>query len=66
MADHRVALPEPLVLTVPQAARQLQISKSNCYSLVRDDRLPHVRLRGRVLIPVKALREWLETAVQGG
>lgn len=54
------------MLTCPQAAKRLQISKSNCYSLVRAGTLPHVRLRGRVLIPVKALTEWLESSRQGG
>lgn len=57
---------EPLVLTCPQAAKKLQISKSNCYSLVRAGELPHVRLRGRVLIPVKALNALLESGVRGG
>jgi len=57
---------EPLVLTVPQAAKRLQISKSNAYSLVRAGELPHVRLRGRVLVPVRALDAWLESQSRGG
>lgn len=57
---------EPLVLTVPQAAKRLTISKSNAYSLVRAGALPHVRLRGRVLIPVKALNDWLTANATGG
>ena len=57
---------EPLVLTCSQAAKRLQISKSNCYSLIRAGALPHVRLRGRVLIPVKALNDWLAANSTGG
>lgn len=57
---------EPLVLTCPQAAKRLQISKSNCYSLIRAGELPHVRLRGRVLIPVKALNDWLTANATAG
>lgn len=57
---------EPLVLTVPQAARRLQISKSNAYSLIRAGELPSIHLRGRVLVPVKALDTWAESQTQGG
>ena len=50
---------EPLVLTCPQAAKRLQVSESNCRSLIRAGELPYVQLRGRVLVPVKALEAYI-------
>jgi len=50
---------EPLVLSVPEAARLLGVSRNLAYELVREGRLPHVRLGRRVLIPRVGLEQWL-------
>ena len=51
---------EPLTLTVPQAARALQISVPAAYRLVADGRLPTVRLGPRLTrVPLDALRAQL-------
>ena len=51
---------EPLALTVPQAARALQISTLQAYRLVADGRLPTVRLGPRLTrVSLDALRAWL-------
>ena len=51
--------PEPVVLTVSEAARLLRISRHLAYDLVAQGRLPHVRLGRRILIPRQGLELWV-------
>ncbi len=51
--------PEPMLLTVNEAARLLRISRNLCYDLVAQGRLPHVRLGRRILIPRQGLEQWI-------
>jgi excisionase family DNA binding protein len=48
-----------LALRPPEAARALGLSERTFRSLLPT--LPHVRTGGAVLIPVEALRRWLES-----
>jgi excisionase family DNA binding protein len=53
---------DPLLLTVPQAAELLQISPDLAYELIRQNRLPHVRLGAgdRVIrVPRFGLEAWI-------
>ncbi len=52
---------ESMMLTVRDAALFLCISRNLCYDLVNQDRLPHVRLGRRILLPREALERWLAT-----
>lgn len=54
------------ILTVKEAATILRISPSKLYQLIREKRVPHVLLGGRVVIPEKQLFAWLDCAVCGG
>ena len=56
-----VDLPERLVLSVPEAASLLGISRRLAYELAARDELPVLRLGGRVLI----LRRPLERLLDG-
>ena len=49
-----------LTLSVVEAARLLGISKNTAYDLVRNGRLPHVRLGSRIRIPRQSLTDWLD------
>jgi excisionase family DNA binding protein len=49
----------PLLLTVPEAARVLRISRNLAYELIAQRRLPHVRLGRRILIPRPGLERWI-------
>lgn len=51
--------PEPLLLTVGEAARLLRVSRNLAYELVAQGRLPHIRLGSRILIPRRGLEEWI-------
>src|SRR4030065_965823 len=53
------ATDESVLLTVPEAARLLRISRNLAYELIRQGRLPHVRLGRRILIPRFGLEQWI-------
>lgn len=48
-----------LALSVADAAKMLGLGKSSMYELVRQKKIPHVRVGRRVLIPRRALESWL-------
>jgi excisionase family DNA binding protein len=48
-----------LVLTVPEAARLLGISRTHAYGLVSRGELVHVRLGRRIVVPRHALETLL-------
>jgi excisionase family DNA binding protein len=54
-----------LVLTVPEAAKALGLSKNTLYDLIRDDDFPHVRIGSRIRIPIASLTAWLENNTGG-
>jgi excisionase family DNA binding protein len=62
-APTELHLADRLALRPPEAARALGVSERTLRALL--PRLPHVRAGGAVLIPVDALRRWLEEAVAG-
>ena len=51
---------DPLVMTVSECAIYLKIGRGHCYEMVRQGRIPSVRLGKRLLIPRKGLERLLE------
>ena len=49
----------PLVLTVPEAAKQLRIGLGRCYELARCGKLRSIKVGKRILIPRAAIFEFL-------
>jgi excisionase family DNA binding protein len=47
------------LLTVPEAARLLRISRNLAYELIAQNRLPHLRLGRRLLVPRQGLMSWI-------
>lgn len=47
--------PSAMVVTVPEAAQLLRISRAHAYELVARGELAHVRLGRRIVIPKHAL-----------
>ena len=47
------------VMTVPEAARVLRVSKGTAYEYVQKGLIPHVRLAGRIIIPRARFEKWL-------
>jgi excisionase family DNA binding protein len=54
MSDHRV-----LVLTIPEAATLLRISRGLAYELARRNELPVMRLGRRIVVSRRALDDYL-------
>lgn len=50
----------PITLTVADAARVIGLSKSTISELARSGTIPSLRVGSRVLVPVKALEQWVE------
>lgn len=49
-----------MALRMSEAGELLGISPDTVKRMVTDGQLPHVRLRGSVRIPRRALEEWIE------
>ncbi len=59
--DERFAVSmEPMLISVADAARVLGLSTSTIGSLAAKVTIPSLRIDKRVLLPVKALEEWIE------
>ncbi len=54
-----------LLLTIPEAAMSLRLSRAKVYRLIDFEDLPVVRFGRAVRVSVKALEQWLERREQG-
>lgn len=55
---------EPLAINVEEARRRLGISRGLIYQAIHSGKIPAVRIGKRLLIPVSALKKFLDAAVQ--
>jgi excisionase family DNA binding protein len=55
----------PLLLDVPEAAAMLRVGRTTMWDLVQSGEIRSCRIRGRVLVPVDALREYVRTLPGG-
>lgn len=53
-----------LAISIEEAGKQLNLARCSMYKLARSDGFPAVRIGGRIVIPVKELREWLSEQVK--
>ncbi len=54
---------DPLLLTVPETARLLRISRNLAYELVARGELPSVRFGRVIRIPRRVLTDWVRESV---
>lgn len=54
---------EPLFLSVPAGARRLGIGQTTAWGLIKDRKLPTVRIGRRTLIPVAGLEAFAASLV---
>lgn len=50
----------PLMLSVPEMAAALGISRAGAYELARSEGFPALRIGTRIVIPKDELREWVD------
>jgi len=58
--------PDPLFLTVPEAARLVNVCASTAWSYVRQGIWPSVKMGRTVRIPMAAFRAYIEARTTGG
>ncbi len=49
----------PIMLSVPQLAVVLNISRSGAYALVRSDGFPSLKIGSRIVVPKDKLQDWI-------
>ena len=49
----------PLMLSVPEVAAVLGISRAGAYELVRSDGFPALKIRSRIVVPKEKFIEWV-------
>ena len=54
-----------LFYTVPEVASILRMSNGNVYTLVKQDKIPNVKIGRRYVIPRKLFNEWLVGSLAG-
>lgn len=57
---------EKAVLTVGEAAAILRVSKSKFYQLARENKVPHIEIGKRQVIPAEPFYAWINHSVVGG
>lgn len=50
----------PLMLSVPEMAAALGISRAGAYELARSESFPALRIGTRIVIPKDKLQEWVD------
>ena len=55
----------PLMLSAPEVAEVLGISRAGAYDLVRSDGFPHLKLGNRILVPKDKFIKWIDDHTEG-
>ena len=55
----------PLMLSAPEVAEVLGISRAGAYDLVRSDGFPHLKLGTRILVPKDKFIQWIDDHTEG-
>ena len=56
----------PLMLSVPEVAAVLGISRAGAYELVRAEGFPALKIGSRIVIPKERFLNWIDTQTVGG
>lgn len=56
---------DDMFLTVPEVARILRMSDGNVYTMVKQNRIPNVKIGRRYVIPRKQFDKWLSGNLAG-
>ena len=54
------------ILTIPQVAKILKMSKSKVYPLIQHRQLPHIKLQRNVRVRMSDLEKWLQKHLVDG
>lgn len=54
----------PLCINTSEACKMLGLGRTKLYTMLKEHQIPHIRVGGRILIPVKELENWLHEQSQ--
>ena len=54
----------PLMLSVPEVAQVLGISRAGAYELVRSDNFPKIRIGNRIVVPRDKFIQWIDAQTE--
>lgn len=54
----------PLMLSVPEMAAAMGISRAGAYELARSEGFPALRIGNRIVIPKDKLQEWVDKQIE--
>jgi excisionase family DNA binding protein len=66
MTRPMMAAARPAFFTVNEVARMFRMSEMTLYRAIRDGQFPAVRIRGRLIIPARAIESIVDAAVDNG
>ena len=55
----------PLMVSAPEVAEVLGISRAGAYDLVRSAGFPHMKLGNRILVPKDKFIKWIDNNTEG-
>ena len=58
--------PNRLAITIAEAAEQLGVSYQTLWRAIRDGEFPGIKIRGRILVPIKAIELLMESVTHSG
>ena len=58
-----VAAPAPHFYSVPEAARMIGMAPVTLYRAIREGEFPAMRIRGRLIIPARAIDAMIDAAI---
>jgi excisionase family DNA binding protein len=64
LQDHAEEM-NALLLTVAQAAKRLNIGRTHTYRAIHEGKIGHVRLGGKILVPVAEIDRIVNEGVKG-
>ncbi|WP_262062622.1 helix-turn-helix domain-containing protein [Streptomyces sp. STR69] len=58
--------PNRLAITIAEAAEQLGVSYQTLWRAIREGEFPGIKIRGRILVPTKAIELLMESVTRSG
>lgn len=58
--------PNRLALPIAEAAEQLGVSYQTLWRAIREGEFPGIKIRGRILVPIKAIELLMESVTKSG
>lgn len=56
---------ETRLINIDELSKFLNVSKSSIYSYTKNDKIPHIKLEGRLLFSQNDINNWLESKKSG-